>query len=58
MSTNEPAYYSYMYGAEFELVHSIFPGKHEHDAPCGVCYTSTKSIKLMILLEPAVFYKI
>ena len=48
MSTNEPAYYSYMYGAEFELVHSIFPGKHDHNVPCGVCYTSTKSIKLMI----------
>ena len=48
MSTNVPPKYSYMYGAEYEVVDGIFPGKHEHNVPCAVCYTSTKSVKLMI----------
>ena len=27
---------------------NIFPSKHDHNVPCAVCYTSTKSTKLMI----------
>ena len=48
LSTNEPSWYSRMYGTEFENVHNIFPENHDHDVPCAVCYTSTKSVKLMI----------
>ena len=48
MSTDVPSGYSYMYGTEYENVNGIFPGKFYHDAPCAVCYTSTKSVKLMI----------
>ena len=48
MSTHVPPNYSYMYGAEYESVNGIFPGKYEHNVPCAVCYTSTKSVKLMI----------
>ena len=39
---------SQMYGTEYNYVNNIFPGKHDHNAPCAVCYTSTKSVKLMI----------
>ena len=46
MSTNIG--YSLMYGTEYEIVNHIFTGKHNHNAPCAVCYTSTKSVKLMI----------
>ncbi|XP_003385621.2 PREDICTED: short-chain collagen C4-like isoform X4 [Amphimedon queenslandica] len=48
MSTNVPPHSSYMYGSEYQDVNSIFPGKHDHNVPCAVCYTSTKSVKLMI----------
>ena len=48
ISTNEPSWYSDMYGAEYDNVNGIFPGKHDHNVPCAVCYTSTKSVKLMI----------
>ena len=48
MSTNVPPYTSYMHGTEYQHVNGIFPGKHDHNAPCAVCYTSTKSVKLMI----------
>ena len=48
MSTNEPTHFSYMLGTEYEDVNNIFPGKDNHNAPCAVCYTSTKSVKLMI----------
>ena len=48
MSTHVPPYYSYMYGTEYETVNGIFSGKHEHNAPCAVCYSSTKTVKLMI----------
>ncbi|XP_011408471.1 PREDICTED: uncharacterized protein LOC100636306 [Amphimedon queenslandica] len=37
-----------MYGTEYEVANGIFPGKDNHNAPCAVCYTSTKSVKLMI----------
>ena len=43
-----PTFFSYMYGAEYDYVNGIFPGKHNHNVPCAVCYTSTKSVKLMI----------
>ena len=36
------------YGTEFEEVNGILPGKHNHNAPCAVCYSSTKTVKLMI----------
>ncbi|XP_019850451.1 PREDICTED: short-chain collagen C4-like isoform X1 [Amphimedon queenslandica] len=39
---------SYMYGTEYEVDNRLFPGNHDHNAPCAVCYTSTKSVKLMI----------
>ena len=50
MSTHVPPslYYSYMHGTEYEQVNGIFPGKHDHNAPCAVCYSSTKTVKLMI----------
>ena len=49
MSTNVPNEYSEMYGTEYEIVdYNIFPGKHQHNVPCAVCYSSTKSVKLMI----------
>ena len=48
MSTHVPPHYSYLYGTEYEVVNGIFPGKHEHNAPCAVCYSSTKTVKLMI----------
>ena len=48
MSTHVPPYYSYMYGTEYHDVNGIFPGKHNHNAPCAVCYSSTKTVKLMI----------
>ena len=47
MSTHVPAA-SYMYGAEYESVNGIFSDKEDHDAPCAVCYISTKTVKLMI----------
>ena len=49
LSSHSPANYgSFMYGTEYEWVHGIFTGKNNHDVPCAVCYTSTKSVKLMI----------
>ena len=48
MSTHVPPRYSSMYGTEYEDVNGIFPGKHDHNAPCAVCYSSTKTVKLMI----------
>ena len=48
MSTHVPPHNSYMYGVDYAVVNGIFPGKHDHDVPCAVCYTSTKSVKLMI----------
>ena len=48
LSTNVPPYTSSMYGTEYTHVNNIFSGKHYHNAPCAVCYTSTKSVKLMI----------
>ncbi|CAB4037067.1 Hypothetical predicted protein [Paramuricea clavata] len=43
--------YSYMYGTEYELgAHSnMFPQNlYNHDAPCAVCYTESRSSHLMI----------
>ena len=37
-----------MAGTEFEVVNGIFPGKQEHNVPCAVCYSSIKTVKLMI----------
>uniref|UniRef100_A0A1X7SUE0 Collagen IV NC1 domain-containing protein n=1 Tax=Amphimedon queenslandica TaxID=400682 RepID=A0A1X7SUE0_AMPQE len=48
MSSTVPFGYSRIYGTEYEIVQNIFSGKHDHNAPCAVCYTSTKSVKLMI----------
>ena len=48
MSTTVPSAYSYMHGTEYDDVNGIFPGKHGHNAPCAVCYSSTKTVKLMI----------
>ena len=48
MSTYVPSAYSYMYGIEYDHVNGIFPGKDSHNAPCAVCYSSTKTVKLMI----------
>ena len=48
MSTHVPGAPSYMVGTEYERVSGIFPGKHDHNAPCAVCYSSIKTVKLMI----------
>ena len=48
MSTHVPPHYSYMAGTEYENVNGIFSGKQDHNAPCAVCYLSTKTVKLMI----------
>ena len=49
LSTNTPsAIGTSMYGTEYQFVNDILPGKSQHNAPCAVCYTSTKSVKLMI----------
>ena len=48
MSTAFPLYESYLYGAEYQDVNTIFPSKHNHNVLCAVCYTSTKVVKLMI----------
>ena len=48
ISTHVPGHSSYMYGIEYQVDNNIFSGKLEHNAPCAVCYTSTKSVKLMI----------
>ena len=48
MSTNVPTHSSYMYGTEYQVDNNIISGKNDHNAPCAVCYTSTKSVKLMI----------
>ena len=45
---NVPQYSAYMYGTEYEIGNNIISGKHNHNAPCAVCYASTKSVKLMI----------
>ena len=39
---------SYLYGAEYQDVNTIFPSKLNHNVPCTVCYTSTKVVQLMI----------
>ena len=48
LSTTVPTLYSLMHGTEYEVYNDIFSGKHNHNVPCAVCYTSTKSVKLMI----------
>ena len=48
ISTHVPPNYSFMAGSEYESVNGIFPGKQEHNVPCAVCYSSTKTVKLMI----------
>ena len=48
LSEHVPLHYSYMYGTKFFQVNGIFPGKHNHNVPCAVCYSSTKIVKLMI----------
>ena len=48
LSTAVPPHQSYLYGAEYQEVNNIFPSKNDHNVPCAVCYTSTKSTKLMI----------
>ena len=48
MSTHVPGAHSYIVGTEYDSVNGIFPGKHDHNAPCAVCYSSTKTVKLMI----------
>ncbi|XP_003390793.2 PREDICTED: short-chain collagen C4-like, partial [Amphimedon queenslandica] len=48
MSTYEPSGFSQIYGTEYDNVNGVFSGKDNHNAPCAVCYTSTKSVKLMI----------
>ena len=47
LSTAVPPVHSYLYGAEYRTKNSIF-SKHSHSVPCAVCYTSTKSTKIMI----------
>ena len=48
LSSYAPAYSGFMYGTEYEWSNGIFTGKDQYNVPCAVCYTSTKSVKLMI----------
>ena len=48
MSTGNPPTESYLYGAEYQDVNTIFPSKLNHYIPCAVCYTSTKVVQLII----------
>ena len=48
LNTTVPLYSAYMSGTEYETGNRIFSEKQDHNAPCAVCYTSTKSVKLMI----------
>ena len=48
MSRHVPSHYSYMHGTEYQFVNGIFPDKQDHNAPCAVCHSSTKTVKLMI----------
>ena len=48
MSTHIPPLASYMHGTEYEDVNGIFPGMQDHNVPCAVCYTNTKTVKVMI----------
>ena len=48
MSTHIPPLTSYMHGTEYEAVNGIFPGMQDHNVPCAVCYTDTKTVKVMI----------
>ena len=48
MSTHIPPHYSFMTGTEYNSDTGIFPWKYNHNAPCAVCYSSTKTVKLMI----------
>ena len=45
IKTIYPSDYSRIYGTEYELP---ITGKHDHDAPCAVCYDSVRSSELMI----------
>ncbi|XP_041346870.1 uncharacterized protein LOC121366519, partial [Gigantopelta aegis] len=35
LSTANPPYESYLYGAEYQYVNNIFPSKHDHNVPCA-----------------------
>ena len=48
MSTHIPPLASYMHSTEYEAVNGIFPGMQDHNVPCAVCYTDTKTVKVMI----------
>ena len=48
MSTIVPSAYSFIYATEYDDVNGIFPGQHNYNPPCAVCYSSTKRVKLMI----------
>ena len=48
MSAHVPPAYSYMYGTQYQHFNGIFSDKHDHNPPCAVCYSSTKTVKLMI----------
>ena len=37
-----------MHGSEYQVVNDIFPGKHDHNVPCAVCYATNRITKLMI----------
>ena len=48
MKKPKPPHYSLIYGSEYQDVNDIFPGKHDHNVPCAVCYAPSRSTKLMI----------
>ena len=37
-----------MHGSEYQVFTDIFPGKHDHNVPCAVCYATNRITKLMI----------
>lgn len=46
-TTAKPTYQSYLYGAEYEFYGGLLNSVTNHEAPCAVCYVSSRSTKLM-----------
>lgn len=55
-SKESPKAYSELHGSEYQTYdRGIFSGKHNHDAPCAVCYRPEKKVELMIPARTACF---
>ncbi len=40
--------HNYLYGTEYEFGPRIIPSRHDHNAPCAVCYVPTRVTVLML----------